>query len=137
MLLGDPALRLPVCRPTIDVTTNDTASAGKTIVVKGSVPAQFAQTTLRLTLERPAGSAPLGIEPLPKDPAKVKAIMLANHERANSVVLATQEIEPRDGRFECSLKLPAELPWPRLVVRAIAADKSEMALGVLTLPLGK
>ena len=32
MLLGDPALGLPVCRPTIDLTTNDTASAGKTIV---------------------------------------------------------------------------------------------------------
>src|SRR5262249_7115139 len=137
MLLGDPALKLPVCRPTINLTTNDTPAAGKTIVVKGSLPEQFAQTTLRLTLERPVGSTPPGLEVLPKDPAKAKAVMLANHERANSVVLVTREVEPREGWFECTLKLPAEIPWPRLVVRGVAENKSDMALGVLTLPVGK
>jgi hypothetical protein len=105
--------------------------------VTGSVPAQFAEATVRLTLERPLGSVPVGLEPLPKDPTKAREVMMANHERANSVVLATYEVRPRDGRFECSLKLPAKLPWPRLTVRAFAASKTEVAVGVLTLRVRK
>jgi hypothetical protein len=137
MLLGDPALRLPLRPPAIRLATADTASASKAVTVSGSVPAPFAETTVRLTLERPVGSAPLGLEPLPKDSVKAREVMMTNHERANAVVLATYEVRPRDQRFECTLKLPAELPWPRLTVRAFAATKTEVAVGALTLQLSK
>ena len=96
-----------------------------------------ANATVRVTLERPAGSTPVGVEPLPKEPARLREVMRANHERANHVVLDAREVQPRDGRFECTLKLPAELPWPRLTVRAFAATRTDSALGVLTLPVSK
>jgi hypothetical protein len=137
VLLGDPALRLPGRPPAIRLATAATASAGNAVTVTGSVPARFVETAVRLTLERPLGSVPVGLEPLPKDPTKAREVMMANHERANSVVLATYEVRPRDGRFECSLKLPAKLPWPRLTVRAFAATKTEVAVGVLTLRVRK
>ena len=76
---------------------------------------------VRLTLERPIGSTPIGLKPLPKDSAKAREVMMANHKLANSVVLETCEVRPHDGRFKCTLKLPAKLPWPRLTVRAFAS----------------
>jgi peptidase C25-like protein len=133
MLLGDPALRLPLRRPTISLAATGPASAGKTIKIRGTVPAPFAETTVRLTLERPLGSQPEGLEPLPRDRSQANEVILANHRRANSLVLQTCEARPRDGRFECDLKLPGRVPWPRLTVRALAATQTESALGVLTL----
>jgi hypothetical protein len=137
MLLGDPAMRLPVVRPTIELTTKDTAAAGKTVTVNGTLPARFARSAVRVTLERPTGSSPPALVPLPQDPAARRRVMLANHERANALELASVEAAPRDGRFEATLKLPAETPWPRVIVRAVAAGEGDVAMGVLTLPLKK
>jgi hypothetical protein len=137
MLLGDPAVRLPLRRPTIRLEAAGTASPGATVKVTGSLPAALAAGPVRLTLERPLGSRTPGLEPVPKDAAKVKAVLLANHEKANNVVLKSCEVQPRDGKFEGTFELPAQLPWPRLTVRAVAANESESALGVLTLPVAK
>src|SRR5262249_16780738 len=61
--------------------------------------------------------------------------MLQRHERANDFVLASGATVVRDGRFEAVLKLPAELPWPRLVVRAYAHTERQEGLGVRALPV--
>ena len=137
MLLGDPAARLPV-QPTVIRMDSDAAAAPDGVItVSGTVPAEFAEAAVRLTLERPLGSAPIGLAPLPADPAKVAEVMMANHQRANDVVLDTYEVRASDGRFEFDMRLPAELPWRQLTVRAWASKDSKSAMGVLSLPVGR
>ena len=137
MLLGDPALRLPVCPPSIRMATKDNIAAGKEIEVTGVLPPEFARAAVKLNLERPTGSMAIELEPLPKDAAKAGLVMLANHEKANTVVLATAEVQSLDGRFRWSVKLPENLPWSRVTVRATAVTETKMAIGVLVLPVGK
>jgi hypothetical protein len=136
ILLGDPALRLPVQPSTIRLASADTASDGKSVPLIGSMPSGFSETMVRLTIERPLGSLPVDLKPVPTDSSRAD-VMMANHEWANSVVLATYEIQPHQGRFEYTLALPIELPWPRLTVRASAFTTSEEAVGILSLPLSK
>ena len=137
MLLGDPALRLPVCPPAIGLATKDNVAAGKEIEVTGVLPPEFARATVKLTVERPIGSKPIDLEVLPTDAEKARKVMMANHERANTAVFATAEVQPRDGRFRWKVKLPANLPWSRVTVRASAVTETQMAIGVLVLPVGK
>jgi hypothetical protein len=137
MLLGDPALRLPVCPPSIRLASRDVIAAGKEIEVTGVLPPDFSRVAVKLTLERPTGSKANDLEPLPMDTEKARKVMMANHERANTSVLATAEVQPRNGRFRWSVKLPENLPWSRVTVRATSATETQMAIGVLVLPVGK
>ena len=137
MLLGDPAMRLPLRLPSIRLDAVDSAKPGKSVKVRGSLPADFKGTTLHLILERPMGSTPPGLQHLPKEPDKASAIIMANHDRANSLVLEKRDIEARDGRFEAEFLIPETAPWTRVTVRAYAATKDQSVIGVLTLPIGK
>ncbi len=131
LLLGDPALRLPQVAADLRLTCGE-AVAGKALTVKGEVPGRLEGAKVRLTVERPAGSEPADLEPLPKEPADARArVMRDNHDRANRFVLGSKEVTAKDGRFEASLELPAKLPWPRLVVRAYAATERHEGLGVV------
>ena len=65
------------------------AVPGKDVTVSGIVPAALAGATVRLTLERPAGSKPTGLEPAAGDKEKVRAVMLANH----GPVVAGKDVE--------------------------------------------
>jgi hypothetical protein len=133
VLLGDPALKLPVLPADVRLSVADAVVAGKRIAVRGEVPARLAGAAVRLTLERPASSVPADLKPLPADGPERDRVMLANHERANRFVLASAEAAVREGRFEATLEVPSRLPWPRLVVRAYAATDRAEGLGVLTL----
>jgi hypothetical protein len=136
----DPALRLPAVPQDVDVQAVGGVAPGQPLTVRGAVPARLAGARVRLTLERPVGSAPTDLEPLPRDPGPFgKArdrVLLANHERANRFVVAEAECVAKDGRFEARLDLPAKLPWPRLALRAYAAtDHAEgMAVQRLDVP---
>jgi hypothetical protein len=131
VLLGDPALRLPVLQADVKLTIDGDAAAGKMITVRGVVPDRLSKAKVRLTLERPASSEPLGLEALPKaEGEKRQRIMLANHERANRFTLATADTAVSDRRFEARLQIPDEAPWPRLIVRAYASDARQEGMGV-------
>jgi hypothetical protein len=60
-----------------------------------------------------------------------------NHERANNLVLASQSVNANNGRFTATLKVPADAPWPKVIVRAIAEFKENTARGTLAIPIGK
>jgi hypothetical protein len=136
VLLGDPALRLALLPVDVKLRIDGDVAAGKTITVRGEAPARLAGAKVRLTVERPASSEPDDLELLPKEPgAKRERIMLANHERANRLVLVTKEVSVRDGRFEAKVELPAKLPYPRLLVRAYVATDKKEGVGVASLPL--
>ncbi len=136
LLLGDPALKLPVLAEDIQLKVNDTPGAGKTITVHGTAPARLAGARVRLTLERPLTSTAPDLQPLPREVSPEQSgVMLANHERSNRFVLATQETTVRDGQFEVRVPLPEKVPWSQLILRAYVTSDRREGLGVLTLPI--
>lgn len=135
LMLGDPALRLPIDMPSINLATRDSALAGGSVTITGTLPPALASVVVRLTLERPLGSLPSDLATLPVGSAPAGQLLLANHRRANDYVLQARELQPADRQFHCVWKLPKSLPWPRLVVRAVATTDGQSACGVLTLPV--
>ena len=139
MLLGDPALRLPIVPVNISLKIAEPVNAGQTLTVSGVLPARLNGATVRLTLERPLNSAPLDLEkPPPNSPGNREArerTFIANHQRANSFVLASAEAKAAGGRFAGSLEMPARVPWKSLICRASATLSNETGLGVITVPV--
>jgi hypothetical protein len=138
VLLGDPALRLATLPTDVKLIIEGEIAAGKTINIRGALPERLAGANVRLTLERPTSSEPERLEALPKAPAdKRDRAMLANHERANRFAVCTKKVEALDRRFEARLELPEEVPWPRLIVRAYAANERHEGLGVRVLKVAE
>jgi len=134
VLLGDPALRLPVLPADVKLTTDDPLMAGTAVRVKGELPPRLEGARVRLTLERPVYTEPADLQPLPDRPAEARArLMMENHERANRFVLVSQEVTAIGRAFEAKLKVPSKLPWRRLLVRAYAIKRSADGLGMLPL----
>jgi hypothetical protein len=84
---------------------------------------------------------PMDLEALPKaagpgEPKRAR-VMLANHERANNFVLSAVECDVQGGQFQAALAVPDKLPWPRLILRAYAANKQSEGLAVRTLEVRK
>jgi hypothetical protein len=136
MLLGDPALRLPVVPVDVSLEITGPVRAGQGLTVKGAVPPRLAGAALRVTLERPLPSRPASLEPLPQDspanrPARER-IAADNCGRANQFVLASATALADAQHFQCVLAAP-KLPWPEVVVRACAEKGDECAQGVATL----
>jgi hypothetical protein len=138
MLLGDPALRLTFPPTDIRLDVTDPQAKGERIVVKGVLPDRLAGATVRITLRRPAGSLPTGLEPLPDKPAEKRTrIMTENHRRANNWVLAAQEIKASGNSFECELELPGKLAADKVIIQAYAAGEKDAAYGIEVLQLKK
>jgi hypothetical protein len=139
MLLGDPALHLPLAPADIPMEVPATIGPGATITVKGSVPGRLAGAVVRVTLERPINSLPAGLEKLPAASAENRAdrerVAIENCGRANNVVLASVEARLEGNNFVCTVAAPAQLPWAKLIVRASAASQAGAAFGVATLPV--
>jgi hypothetical protein len=133
VLLGDPALKLPLIPADVAVKAEGTPAPSATLMVSGTLPERLKGAKVRLTVERPAGSTPPDLEPLPKDgpPQAAERVMLANHERANRFVLASADGAVKGDRFEAKLTLPEKLPYKRLTVRAYAATEGADGLGVV------
>jgi hypothetical protein len=141
LLLGDPALRLPRIAPlTLTLSpkgrgegkgTEAAVSAGEKLIVNGSLPKRLAGARVWLTLERTVDSIPRDLEPIPPAAsAPREQVRLSNHERANRFVLAASEGVVKDERFQGTLDIPKQLPWPRLIVRVYAANEREEGMAV-------
>jgi hypothetical protein len=138
LLLGDPALRLPVIPADVELTADAAVTPGAALTVCGKVPKRLAGAKMTLTLERTVNSVPADLETVPKEAGATRdRLMLANHERANRFVLATREGVAKDGTFEIKLDVPAKLPWPRLILRVYAATKDTEGMVVRTLEVKK
>ncbi|MFI5379340.1 MAG: C25 family cysteine peptidase [Tepidisphaerales bacterium] len=134
MLLGDPAMRLPPAPAEIRLQTPPDIAQGASMNIRGTLPAGFADTPVRVSLLRPMSGRPLDLQPLPDAPPDARAqAILANHAKANDRVLLTKETPARNGQFEVKLDLPASLPWPRLILRAQATSAQTDALGAVLL----
>jgi Peptidase family C25 len=136
LLLGDPALKLPALPRDVKLAVAGTAGPGNILTIQGQVPPRLAGAQVRLTVERPTTSEPADLVPLPKLPGGAQAqIMLDNHERANTFVLATAKATVAGGRFEGHLQLPARLPWSQLTVRAYVHTPRQEGLAIQVVPV--
>lgn len=129
VLLGDPALRLPIVPLDVTLQTPGLVVAGKPMTVQGTLPGRLAGAVVHLSLERPIGAVPAGV-----DSASVASA--ENCARANSFILTSAEASLNGNKFTCTLTPPSALPWTNLVLRATAATSGESALGVLSLAVG-
>ena len=121
MLLGDPALRLPLAPPRIRLEVEGEARPGAELRVRGEGPASPSGTdwTVELTAEREFGRLPADAPPLPVEEGEARdAAMTARHAQANDPVLVRRTVTSRAGRFEGTLVLPEDLPGEAVRVRA-------------------
>ena len=131
MLLGDPAMKLPLPRPDISLESVKEASPGEEIIVKGELPPEFENASIKLTLERP-----LGWGASPADSVQGGGEESAETlERANRFVLASYNLKVKNGGFGHRISAPETLPWPRLILRACAANENRESMGVITIPV--
>ncbi|MFN4258910.1 MAG: C25 family cysteine peptidase [Gemmataceae bacterium] len=139
LLLGDPALRLPVMSQDVQLTGPEAIQPGATITIDVQLPPRLAGAQVHIQLERPVTSQPPDLEPLPKDAGTERnRIMLANHERANRFTIAERIMVAQDGRCAARFALPQALPWPHLLVRVHAvSNNGQEGMGVRRLPVAK
>jgi hypothetical protein len=131
VLLGDPALRLPVLPRDLSLTVAGPVAAGARVRIEGQAPLRLNGATVEVAVERPIDSDPHGSSTLPREPAEARAkAMVQRHDRANRFSVARGEGRIAGGRFAVELALPEELPWRRLTVRAHAATEREEGMGV-------
>ena len=136
MLLGDPAMKLPDPPAEIRLETPAEITEATTIAIRGALPSAFPGTQVRITLLRPMSGQPLDIQPVPEVPPEARSrAILANHDKANAMVLLTKDTTARHGRFEVQLDLPKKLPWPRVILRAQAIHDDADALGAMSVPV--
>jgi hypothetical protein len=139
LLLGDPALRLPLTPLDILLDPLASVTAGKQVTVRGRLPDRLRGATVHISIERPLGVKPSGWEKppdiSPDNTAEREKVTMENHRKANNVVLAEADVKPNQAQFECALEIPANLPWPNIVLRAYAANTTAAAIGVEVLQL--
>ncbi len=137
MLLGDPALRLPLQPLNIQLEVEArTACPGQSIHVKGTLPDRLPPMSVRITVQRPLGSMPADLETAADVPADNRDhVTLENHQRANDVTIVARDVAPRGRDFECDVELPLELPWPTVVIRAQSFAKTQAAQGIVIVPV--
>lgn len=137
MLLGDPALALPVAPAEIDLRADAGASPGHALHVEGTLPQRLANrpVPVEVVVERPFGSVPKGDAALPAGGPERDAAVLRRRRRANERTLLRETTTASGGRFAVDVALPEELPAGGVVVRA--AVRGEDADGALRVPLAR
>jgi hypothetical protein len=139
LLLGDPALRMPVPPVAISIQAPQTISAGQKAEVSGLLPDSLTGAMVRVCIERRLNSAPAVLTEVPANTrtnrdARERAFT-ARHQSANSFVLTTAEARASGTHFAASLQAPASLPWSNVVVRASAILSNETGMGVVAVPV--
>jgi len=139
MLLGDPALRMPVMPQDVSLRVTGPIGAGQQLAVSGLLPDRLKGAAVHLSLARPLDSVPTSLEALAPNSATNRdareRAFIARHQSANSFVLATAEAKASGNHFVASLAAPANLGWSNLVLRASAALSNEVGLAATSVPV--
>jgi hypothetical protein len=139
LLLGDPALRMPVVPTDISIQPPQAISPDKDIEIRGQLPVRLKDATVRLSLQRPLTSKPASQAEIPPNSSENRQAreqaFVARHQSANSLMLTTAETKAAGDHFTMSLKAPTDLPWSNVVIRATATASNEAAIGVISVPV--
>jgi hypothetical protein len=138
LLLGDPALLMPVMPADISLEAAQSVSASKEIEVTGHLPERLKGATVHVTLERPLTSKPAGLQKLPENTPQNRQVreeaFTSRHQSANSFVLTTADAKTTGDSFTALLTAPTNAPWSNLVVRASATLSNDVGMGVILVP---
>jgi len=120
-LLGDPALQLPFLPSTLDVRVGGDLKPGGTIHLTVPVGPQWDGARALVTAEN--RSLPLTLAPPDDQPRGLAAaVPLGSAVAQTSAIIA-------DGRIACELRLPADLPKCRLVIRVVVRNGAAQQMG--------
>ncbi len=120
-LLGDPALKLPILPSTLDVRVGGDLKPGGTIHLTVPVGPQWDGARALVTAEN--RSLPLTLAPPDDQPRGLAAaVPLGSAVAQTSAIIA-------DGRIACELRLPADLPKCRLVIRVVVRNGAAQQMG--------
>lgn len=131
MLLGDPAMPLMPKPPHIELKAT---VSGTSLAVSGSVPAAFAGSTVRLTLERHPGAVPAR---LPTVPATGASRIQATRDRrrlATEVSFASADTKSDAANFTANIPIPDDAPARPWTLRAVTGADSAPAGGAVRVP---
>lgn len=135
MLLGDPAMKLPLPPADMKIAASNSIEPGGKLRVNGRLPIRLAGAKIHLTLERPLNSSPQDLEALPPNTPQNREerarVALANLERANSLILTTAEATAEADQFTAEVPIPPAIPWKHILVRASALLNNDFAVAVL------
>jgi hypothetical protein len=139
LLLGDPAMRMPIVPTDITIETPQPITAAKDFEVRGSLPGRLKGATVQISLERQLISrAAEQTEIPPQTPENRSArerAFIDRHQGANSFVLTTVETKAAGDKFAASIQAPPTMPWSNVVVRVTAALSNETGMGVICVPV--
>jgi hypothetical protein len=138
MLLGDPATMLPASPAEIRLQTPESVGPGAALLVRGALPEGSEDTLVRVSVLRPMSGAPVDLETVPEAAGEARdRVILANHLKANQAMLLTRETTARGGRFEASIEMPQQLPWPRVIVKAqaVKGEDGDDAMAAVSIPV--
>jgi hypothetical protein len=137
MLLGDPALELPLAP--LDVALEATVDAAGHVVLRGRLPAGFdADAEVEVEVARAAGRLPAALPELPAQAGTERDAALRERAgRANDPVLASARLRARDGAFAWVRPLPEGARGEDLVLRARAVRGDVEALGAVRVPASR
>jgi len=140
MLLGDPAMLLPMLPGDVTIEAPGIVEAGKTLSLTAILPRRLENAAVSVTLERPANSHPVGLKQFPAPTAKnwreVSQIVVSNNARANDYVIASASVVARGNRVTTAFTLPDNLPWETIVAKVTARRKNETGAGACILKVG-
>ncbi len=130
VLLGDPALKLPLPAADLDVAAK-TTEKGLSIAVTGSFPAG---TEVHVSVETPRDAPVAGLAPLPGSPSDPKSaeVMKANHARANDKALWRKTLSGGAGGVGAEAEVPEAWRGKRLHVKAWAVFGDDVHQGSAT-----
>jgi hypothetical protein len=128
LLLGDPALCLPRVKEDIDIEAPTRFKPGGTVTIKGTVPERCRGGRIEASLDRTAGTAPEGLEAVPKKdaPGYYKAVM-SNYYKANDFRVAHCWETLKGDTFRITLKVPEKPAFKRLNLRVRCHNGTEEA----------
>lgn len=140
MLLGDPALRLPLDAPALEleVQADDGTKPGARILVRGTLPSSMRATDVpvEITLEREYGQLPATAPPLPSQAGDARdAAMLERHAAAHDPVVLRESVVGRAGAFEGTVVLPEGIPGTKVRIRATIDTPEHHATEAVWLPI--
>ncbi len=141
MLLGDPALRLPVDAPGVrlEVEAEGGATPGARVVVRGTLPPSMTQmdVPVEITVEREYGQLAASLPPLPPEAGDARdAAMLARRAAAQDPVILRTKVKGRAGTFKATVVLPEGIPGTKVRIRATITTPTQHATEAVWLPLG-
>ncbi len=132
ILLGDPALRIPVQLPEIPLRADWQNNAGDQVMeISSPTNPAWNEASAILIIERPLESSADNLERVRRRRELQQLdIVQENWHKANDFEIAREETSFTDNGLQATISLPADLPYDELIVRVIAQPRNQTITGV-------